>query len=35
MKDMLEFDGRVIYRAYKVDPHAIQAEYKVLEERYL
>ena len=35
MKDMLEFDGRVIYRAYQVDPHAVQAEYKVYEERFV
>jgi 8-oxo-dGTP diphosphatase len=27
MKDMLEFDGQVIYRAYGVDPHAVQAGY--------
>jgi len=35
MKDMLEFDGRVVYRAYKVEPNTVRAEYKVLEERYL
>lgn len=35
MKDMLEFDGRVIYRAYKVDPHAVEAEYEVYEERFV
>lgn len=35
MKDMLEFDGRVVYRAYQVDPLAVQAEYKVYEERFL
>jgi hypothetical protein len=35
MKDMLEFDGRVIYRAYIADPHQIQAEYKVFEERFI
>jgi len=35
MKDILEFDGHVVCRAYEVDPHAIQADYKVLEERFL
>jgi NADH pyrophosphatase NudC (nudix superfamily) len=35
MKDMLKFDGRVIYRAYKVDPQAIEAVYEVCEERFL
>ena len=35
MKDMLDFAGRVIYRAYEVDPHVVQAEYKVVEERFL
>jgi 8-oxo-dGTP diphosphatase len=34
LKDMLDFDGRVIYRAYQVDPAAVQAEYKVFEERF-
>jgi 8-oxo-dGTP diphosphatase len=35
MKDMLKFDGRVIYRAYKVDPLSVQAEYEVHEERFV
>jgi 8-oxo-dGTP diphosphatase len=35
MKDMLEFDGRVVYRAYCVDPHSVQAEYQLVEERYV
>jgi len=35
MKDMLEFDGRVVYRAYQVDPNAIEAAYEVREERFV
>ena len=35
MKDMLEFDGRVIYRAYKVNPEVVRAEYEVYEERFV
>jgi 8-oxo-dGTP diphosphatase len=35
MMDMLKFDGRVIYRAYKVDPLSVQAEYEVHEERFV
>jgi 8-oxo-dGTP diphosphatase len=35
MKDMLEFDGRVVYRAYQVDPTAVEAAYEVREERFI
>ena len=35
MKDMLKFDGRVIYRAYKVEPLSVQADYEVHEERFV
>jgi predicted nucleic acid-binding protein len=35
MKDMLEFDGHVIYRAYKVDLLSVQAAYEVHEERFV
>jgi mutator protein MutT len=35
MKDLLEFEGRVIYRAYRVDPYQVQAEYEVVEERFI
>jgi 8-oxo-dGTP diphosphatase len=35
LKDMLDFAGRITYRAYEVDPHAVQAEYKVIEDRFV
>jgi capsid protein len=35
LKDMLAFDGRVIYRAYEVDPDSVRANYRVLEERFV
>jgi len=35
MKDMLEFDGRVVYRAYQVDTNAVEAAYEVREERFV
>ena len=35
MQDMLAFDGRVVYRAYHVDPNAVQAVYEVREERFI
>ena len=33
MKDMLEFTGEIIYRAYLVDPNQIDLNYKELEDR--
>jgi len=33
MKDMLEFDGQVVYRAYTFDTNATRAEYTIKEER--
>ncbi len=33
MRDMLEFDGQVVYRAYTFDAHEVHAEYTVHEER--
>ena len=33
MKNMLEFSGEVIYRAYFVDPNRIDLNYKELEDR--
>jgi 8-oxo-dGTP diphosphatase len=35
MQDMLNFDGHVVYRAYTVDPHSVQATYEVHEERFI
>ena len=35
LKDTLEFKGRVIYRAYQVDPNAVEAAYAVCEERFI
>jgi GTP cyclohydrolase I len=33
MKDMLEFSGETIYRAYLVDPNRVDLNYKELEDR--
>ncbi len=33
MRDMLEFDGRVVYRAYTFDANEVHTEYTVHEER--
>jgi 8-oxo-dGTP diphosphatase len=33
MRDMLEFKGQVIYRAYAFDANALEAEYQVYAER--
>jgi len=33
MKDMLEFTGEIIYRAYHVDPHQTDVKYTELEDR--
>ena len=33
MKNMLEFSGEVIYRAYFVDPNRVDLNYKELEDR--
>ena len=33
MKEMLEFSGEVIYRAYFVDPNRVDLNYKELEDR--
>jgi len=33
MKDMLEFTGEIIYRAYLVDPNRIDLNYQELEDR--
>ena len=33
MKDMLEFTGGIIYRAYLVDPNQVDLNYKELEDR--
>lgn len=33
MRDMLEFDGQVVYRAYAFDANEVHTEYTVYEER--
>ncbi len=33
LRDMLGFDGRVVYRAYTFDSSTVQAEYAIHEER--
>lgn len=33
LRDMLEFDGRVVYRAYSFDAGQVHAEYTIHEER--
>ncbi len=35
LRDMLEFKGRVIYRAYSLDAGQVHTEYTVQEERHL
>ncbi len=35
LKDMLDFTGQVVYRAYSVEPNAIHAGYTVHEERMI
>lgn len=35
LRDMLEFDGRVIYRAYSFDAETVHTEYTVHEDRYV
>lgn len=35
LRDMLEFDGRVIYRAYTFDAGEVHTEYTVHEERHV
>ena len=34
LRDMLEFDGRVVYRAYTFNANAVHTPYVVHEERY-
>jgi hypothetical protein len=33
LKNMLEFEGEIIYRAYFVDPNRIDLNYEELEDR--
>lgn len=35
MRDLLDFDGRVIYRAYTFDANEIRTEYTIHEERFI
>jgi len=35
LRDMLEFDGRVVYRAYTFDAISVHTPYVVHEERYI
>ncbi len=35
MRDMLEFDGHVVYRSYTFDANEVHTEYTVHEERHL
>ena len=35
MRNMLEFKGQVVYRAYTFDSYAVEADYTVYEERWV
>lgn len=35
LRDMLEFTGRVVYRAYTFDANEIQTEYTIHQERFI
>ena len=35
MRDLLEFDGRVVYRAYAFEANAVHTEYTVHEDRHI